>query len=215
MNETPQRGGRLGWIAAGVLAVIAIAQAGALAALVPLKTVAPYTITVDRQTGYVETARGLQLGPLKDDEAVTQANIVQYVLARETFDANDIRENYTKVALWSDGEARQSYIRSFDRANPASILNTTPQTSVVRVTVKNVSLLDRDSALVRFETERTDQGALTGERRPFVAVMSFRYVGAAMRNEDRFINPLGFQVTKYRRDAESVAPLPVPLEPAQ
>lgn len=215
MNETPQSGGRIGWIAAGVLAVIAIAQAVALAGLLPLKTVVPYTITVDRQTGFVETARGLQLGPLKDDEAVTQANVVQYVLARETFDANDIRENYTKVALWSDGEARQSYVRSFDRSNPQSILNTLPQTSTVRVTVKNVSLLDRDSALVRFETERVDQGALAGERRPWVAVMSFRYVGSPMRNEDRFLNPLGFQVTRYRRDAESVQSIPVPLETPQ
>jgi type IV secretory pathway component VirB8 len=27
-----------------------------------------------------------------------------------------------------------------------------------------------------------------------------------MRAEDRFLNPLGFQVTRYRRDAETVVP---------
>ena len=32
---------------------------------------------------------------------------------------------------------------------------------------------------------------------------------APMRNEDRLMNPLGFQVTSYRRDAESPATAPV------
>jgi hypothetical protein len=35
--------------------------------------------------------------------------------------------------------------------------------------------------------------------------MSFRYTGAPMTNGDRFINPLGFEVTSYRRDADTPA----------
>ena len=43
---------------------------------------------------------------------------------------------------------------------------------------------------------------------PYSAVIGFRYTGAPMRMEDRFVNPLGFQATSYRRDAETTGALP-------
>ena len=46
-------------------------------------------------------------------------------------------------------------------------------------------------------------------RQPYAAVVGFRYTGQPMRAEDRYLNPLGFQVTAYRRDAETAAPVPV------
>src|ERR1700744_4034596 len=97
------------WVAGGACAVAAL-EALALFALAPLKTVVPYAISVDRQTGYVETVRPLAPGALSQDQAVTQANLVQYVLARETFDATDLRDAYRKITLWSAGEAREQYM---------------------------------------------------------------------------------------------------------
>ena len=44
-----------------------------------------------------------------------------------------------------------------------------------------------------------------GAERAWTAVVAFRYTGAPMTMGDRFLNPLGFQVTSYRRDAETVA----------
>jgi type IV secretion system protein VirB8 len=35
-------------------------------------------------------------------------------------------------------------------------------------------------------------------------VISYRYSGAPMSADDRLLNPLGFEVTRYRRDAETV-----------
>ena len=85
---------RAALIIAGAAVVVAVLEAVALAALTPLKTVVPYTILVDRQTGYVQTIQGLKPGPLTEDAAVSQSFLVQYVIARETFDAADLRENY-------------------------------------------------------------------------------------------------------------------------
>jgi type IV secretion system protein VirB8 len=42
-------------------------------------------------------------------------------------------------------------------------------------------------------------------RSDWQAVVSFRFTGQPMRMEDRLLNPLGFQVTAYRRDAETAA----------
>lgn len=195
---------RVAWIVAGAAGLIAALEAVALASLVPLKTVVPYTITVDRQTGYIETAQALKPGALAQDVAVTQAFLAQYVLARETFDVSDLQANYRKVTQWSSGPARDSYTRTMAVSNPQSPARIYPATTVVRTTVKSISILSKGSALVRFETERFDGGALAGERRPYAAVIAFRYTGAPMRMEDRFLNPLGFQVTAYRRDTETI-----------
>ena len=196
---------RTAWLVASVAAAVALLEALALVFLTPLKTVVPYTILVDRQTGYVQTIKGLQPGPLTQDAAVTQSFIVQYVIARETFDASDLKDNFHKVGLWSDGEARADYLRDMLRTNPNSPLNLYNPTTVVSTTIESVSLLSPTTALVRFTTQRQDDGAVPGETRYWTAVLAFRYSGAAMSMGDRFLNPLGFQVIRYRRDSDTVS----------
>lgn len=195
---------RLAWIVALGLGAIAALEAVALATMMPLKTVVPYTITVDRQSGYVETARGLQPGLLSQDAAVSQAFLAQYVLAREGYDATDLQANYRKVAMWSAGDAREQYLRTMSASNPQSPMKLYPATTVAQPIIKSISLLSATSALVRFDIERRDYGAPSGGRQSYAAVIGFRYTGAPMRMEDRFLNPLGFQATSYRRDSEMI-----------
>ncbi len=205
---------RLAWWVAGTACAVAALEALALTALAPLKTVVPYAISVDRQTGFVETVRPLAPGALSQDQAVTQANLVEYVTRRETFDATDLSDAYRKVVLFSAGEARDQYVRLMKRTTPESPLNLNSASTVVQVTVKSVSLLSPTTALVRFDTTRREQGAGTGEQRSYVAAIAFRYTTAPATMGDRFQNPLGFQVTRYRRDAEQTAPTTVVLPSA-
>lgn len=195
---------RWAWRVALGASLIAVLEAIALVALAPLKTVVPYTLTVDRQTGYVETVRGVNLGPLSESEAVTHAFLAQYVMARETFDASDLNANYQKVAAWSRERARANYLHDFDRGNPRGVLMTTPPTSVISVRIKSISMLSKTTGLVRFDTERQDTGQVeSGRPQAWTAVVGFRRDGAPTRMEDRLTNPLGFQVFSYRRDAET------------
>ena len=46
----------------------------------------------------------------------------------------------------------------------------------------------------------------------WAAVINYRFSGEAMSAEDRLLNPLGFQVVRYRRDAE-LAPEVVLAQP--
>jgi type IV secretion system protein VirB8 len=202
---------RVAWIIAGVAVAIAALEAIALAALAPLKTVVPYTITVDRQTGYVETVKPLAPGALSQDQAVTQSLLVQYVTDRETFDATDLRENYHRVMLWSAPDVRGQYDLLMRKTTPSSPLNLYSPTTLVSVVIKSVSLLSPTTALVRFDTLRHDVGSTTGSQQSYAAVLAFRYTNAPMSMADRFVNPLGFQVTRYRRDAETVTPSAAPL----
>lgn len=198
-----ERGGRrAAWILVCVLIVVVAAQAAAIAVMLPMKEVVPYTVLVDRQTGYVETARGLELGSLSEDRAVVDAMLAQYVMARETFDPADFADRYDRVALWSLGTAREAYVAQF-QPGAENVLDQLRPGTVVRVTVKRIDLLTAETARVRFETERREAGGQP-IRTDWQSVVSFRFTGQPMKQEHRLLNPLGFQVTGYRRDAEMI-----------
>lgn len=202
------------WWVAGAAALIAVCEALALAALVPLKTVVPYTITVDRQTGAAQLARGVALGPMAENEALVQSALAQYVIARETLDATDLAANYRKVGLWSAGTARSDYLRAMDRNNPASVLLGATAATEIATTIRSITLMSPTTALVRLSTDRRD-GDGPVARMDYAAVLQFGFTGGPLSMEDRLLNPLGFQVTHYRRDAESASPrVIVPATPA-
>lgn len=201
---------RIAWWVAGIAAAIALLEAIALVLLTPLKTVEPYTLMVDKTTGYVQALKPLEQSKVAPDAALTQSFLVQYVIAREGFDMATLNANYRKVALFSTDSARSSYLQQMQASNPASPLALYPRTTIVDVRVKSVSPIGPNAELVRFETVRADAGAQPQPPAAWVAVVRYRYSNAPMSLDERFINPLGFQVTSYRKDQEAVAPEAVP-----
>jgi type IV secretion system protein VirB8 len=203
---------RIAWIVAGIAALVAVLEAAALFVLVPLRRDVPYTLLVDRQTGYVQALRPLDTETVSADTALTRSFLVQYVIARESFDAASVQENYRRVGLWSTGEARERYVAGMSATNPGSPLAALPRGTSVDVTVRSVSSLSADTALVRFSTTQTDPGAQPQAAQHWASVITWRFSNADMTAEDRLTNPLGFQVIRYRRDAET---LPEAAAPAQ
>ena len=202
---------RVAWTVAGAAAVIAVFEATALVLLIPLKTVEPYTLMVDRNTGYVQALKPLDAQKIAPDTALTQSFLVQYVIARESFDVDALQANYRKVALWSADTARSDYIASVQFSNPGSPLARLPRSTTVETRVKSVSPLGGNAALVRFDTLRRDGGGQPLPLRSWVAVIRYRFSTEPLQQSDRYLNPLGFQVVRYRRDQEQIAaPEPAP-----
>lgn len=216
---------RIAWLIAAVASCVAVLEAMALIILLPLKTVVPYTLLVDKQTGYVQELRPLEGQVITPDQALTKSFLVQYVLAREGFDINHLQESYRKVALWSAGDARRSYISGMQASNPLSPLATLPRRALLQAEVRSISLLNSGTAMIRFAVSRTDTGGPQQETQNWVAIVKFRFSGETMSAADRMVNPLGFQVMSYRRDVETLpaatapaaaaAPLPIAQRASQ
>lgn len=205
---------KVAWIVAGVASAIALIEAVAIVTMLPLKTVVPYTLLVDRQTGYVQALKPLEREVVAPDTALVRSFIAQYVIARESFDIDALRDTYRKVGLWSAGEARDSYIAGMQASNPLSPLASLPRQSLIEVQIRSVTSLNADTTLVRYSTFRTDPGGQRQAPQVWAAVIKYRFSGDAMSAEDRLLNPLGFQVVRYRRN-EELAPPEVPPAPAQ
>jgi len=205
---------RAAWTVAAVATLIALLEALALAFLLPLKTVVPYMVLVDRQTGNVQALKPSVQQTITPDDALARSLLAQYVTARESFDINTLQNDYRKVALWSAGDARDRYVASMQASNPLSPLSALPRQTVVSVQVLSITSLNADTALVRFTTVRSDPGAQPTPTQNWVAAIKYRFSASGMSEADRWLNPLGFQVMRYRRSAEAVPP-PAPSLPGQ
>lgn len=202
-----KRSRRIAWIVACVSAAIAVLLAIAIIVLLPLKTVEPYTLLVDRQTGHVEALAPIDEQTISPDTALTRSFLVQYVIARESFDADSFDRDYGRTTLWSAGDARQRYIAQMQSNNPMSPLAYMPRGGTIATEVRSVSPLGADRALIRFTTVRTDPGAQPQPPEHWAAIVGYGFSEAPMSEADRLLNPLGFQVTSYRRDAETLPEL--------
>ncbi|MDQ3539629.1 MAG: type IV secretion system protein [Chloroflexota bacterium] len=203
-SEELQRSRRVAWIVALGALSVALLLGLALVLAMPLKRVETHTLMVDRQTGHVQHLTQFDAEAVTADTALTQSFLAQYVVARERFDIATIRDDYRKVALWSAGPARQEYLAMMPATNAESPLARYPRSTLVDVTVKSLTSVSENRVLVRFDSIQRDPGSGISSVRPQVALIDFSYSQRPMSLEDRLINPLGFQVTRYRRSMEAL-----------
>lgn len=189
------------WQITAASLVITTMALTALILLLPLKTFAPYVVTVDAQTGYLELTKGLVSSALTEDEAITESNLVRYVSMREQYNPLILEENYRTVSLMSSDLALKDYKHLWSSTNPTNPSVTLGKDKSVSIRIKSVSLISDNIASIRFIREMHSAEAIT--KNHYNAIIGFQYTKKPMRMEDRFENPLGFQVTSYRINPES------------
>nr|WP_181377336.1 type IV secretion system protein [Ochrobactrum sp. LM19]AJW30005.1 type IV secretion protein VirB8 [Ochrobactrum sp. LM19] len=177
--------------------------------MLPLKTFDVVVLEVDRATGYVEASRPLEeSGELTENEAVLRANIVRYLRARETYDPKSLNDNFQLASLYSTGIAANELAALYALSNPQNPMKVLGADSRISVRIASISFPNAETAFVRFSTVRkTPQGQFEDH---WVGQLRFRYTSEPMKNQWRFDNPLGFQVTEYRKDQETVRPKVTP-----
>ena len=183
-----------------VLGTFAALAVFALALLAPLKSVHPFLVEVNSASGEVRVLKPFDAAHFEPSDAVDKSFLSKYVISRETYDPQDLKQNYEVVRLLSDPPEGLRVDNALSPINPTSPLRRYANHTVRAVRIKSVSLLNSRTGQVRFTTSEitgtgtSDQG--------WVAILSFRFVNLPDMEEERLINPLGFQVTAYRVDQE-------------
>ncbi|MBP6878298.1 VirB8/TrbF family protein [Phenylobacterium sp.] len=199
-----RRSAQLAWGVAGLAGLLATAAVVALAALTPLKSVEPYVVRVDRATGAVEVMTALKdVQQRAYDEAVTKSFLATYVRAREGWLPSAAEANFRQVSLMSTPQEQQRWAAAFRPSNPASPQVVLGEAAEALIEIRAISFIAPDVANVRFH--RINRRGAQVEESDWIATVAFSYAKAPMREADRLANPLGFQVSSYRADAE-VAP---------
>ncbi len=191
------------WWVAGGASVIAALSVTAVMLLTPLKQVDAFVVRVDNTTGIVDIVKSLRTGSTEYNEAITKYFLSEYIHAREGYSRSLAESNYDQVTLMSDSNERRQYEVYFDPAkNPKSPLNVYNTEGEVAAKIKSISFLKKTTAAIRYR--RIQRVGSTTTQSDWIATISFRYVNSPQAEQAREINPLGFLVSDYRTDPETV-----------
>lgn len=200
--RTARRSRNLAWAVAAGACLIAAAASTALAALAPLKTVEPFVVRVDRATGAVDVMTSLaRQKALPPDEAVSKYFLARYVRAREGYLPASAPQDFRQVAILSAPAEQRRFADARAASNPQSPAVLYGQEGEAVVQIRAISFINDQVASVRFR--RTVHRAQITTTEDWIATATFAYTRAPMRESDRLLNPLGFQITSYRADPEA------------
>lgn len=159
------------------------------------KTFEPFVVQIDGETGRAEVVNPVESRNLTANESLNRFMIKRYITARETYNPVSF-DNIARqtIRVLSSGRVYREYL-SYIRNEANDPLIKYGQNNTTFIQVKSWSRINGgDKYLVRFSITETAR-----EQKVFnkIAVVSFEYVAMELTDEERDINPVGFQVTGY------------------
>jgi type IV secretion system protein VirB8 len=192
--------------------MMSLALAGGYYYMLPLKEKVPYLVMADAYTGTSTVARlrdNFADNTITTAEAINKSNVAHFVMARESYDYNTIGErDWLTVFTMANAEVGAGYKAVHSPVNnDAQPYKLYGKQSAIRIKILTNDILPGSRidgapkiATVRFQRSLYDKN--TGTSRPMdsrQATIEFVYKGNLdMDDQQRVINPLGFQVTAYR-----------------
>ncbi|WP_333567332.1 virB8 family protein [Sphingorhabdus sp.] len=200
------RSKRLAWMTAGVASGLAITGVAAVAMLTPLKTVAPYVITVDKATGASEITSTLSDSwgsgdkQITYNEAVAKYFLADYVRNREGWIPQARQEFFEGVLAMSSRDEQSRWTAFYSKDNPKSPQSVFTDLDTVFIAVKSVTFVSAKVAQIRF-TKTLQRGSVVTDT-PAIATVTYDTTDTPTTEQQRFKNPLGLEVQTYRADLE-------------
>ena len=199
---------RIAWGIAALGWTCAVSMSAALALLTPLKTVEPYVIRVDNSTGIVDIVP-MYAGHAEMGEAVARFLLTHYITVCEGFSYATAQRDYEECGAYHSAKRNTEWYNLWNQANPASPLNVNKDGSIVRVQVTAVTFFRKangvsELAQVRYLKARALPGAAE-KITHWIATLEYAWVAPSKDPKMRQWNPLGWRVTDFHTEPESLA----------
>ncbi|MDE5062218.1 VirB8 family type IV secretion system protein [Wolbachia endosymbiont of Drosophila tsacasi] len=166
-------------------------------------TIEPFVIEIEKKSGIVQLVDPVTVKQYSADEVLNEYFISEYIKAREVFDPYNYNYNYyTKVRLFSSSNVYNEFRNHIGSQNMDDLFNLYLDTKS-KFKIRSIQKLGNDALQVRFFMEFTRKDG-SSTRKNKIVIMSYRYASLEMDDQQRYINPLGFQVILYRVDDEYV-----------
>lgn len=195
---------RLAWTVAIASLLISAGGIGTTLLLLPLKETEAFLTIVDRSTGIAERTVQVERANVEYTDAVKESLLFNYVVNRETYDANDNENRILKVYRQSTADAQLDLRQLWTEGHKNYPPTLFGQQGKVTIKVLNISHIDQNTATVRFEKTL----AVLGEPDRignFTATISYKFVPTSESAVELvWENPFGFTVGSYRSSPESL-----------
>ncbi|KAE8175740.1 type IV secretion system protein VirB8 [Photobacterium carnosum] len=175
--------------------------------LIPLKSVQPYVVQVDKQTGYSQLLTVLKSKDVTDNQVLNNYWLVNYLRWHENYNWQTIQHDYNMTILFSSLAVADPYIALFNGKDAPD--KKWGESTVVTVKVLSEPIISDGNegtsiATVRFaKTIKSTYSSIEGTTTNFVATIAFKYLPiSTMTAAQRLKNPLGFTVMSYQINPE-------------
>ncbi|OEY86823.1 type IV secretion system protein VirB8 [Wolbachia pipientis] len=164
------------------------------------RTVEPFVIEIEKKSGMVHVVDPATVLQYSANDTLNRYFITDYIKTRECFDPyNYIFNYYKKIRLLSSINVANefySYTRSQDLDR---LVSQHLEYIKTEFKVNSIQKINNDTVQVLFaiKYERKDGSHIKKSK---IVTMSYRFAQLELNDQDRYINPLGFQVTSYRLD---------------
>lgn len=197
------------------LLLVALLSIGAVALMtfsqlyfLPLKTVKPFIVQVDEKSGLTQVVTNDVAKDYNANQELVKHFAMNYIFARENYNYLLVEENYKKVLLLSAPTVYGSFREQINQANTSSPfrrfgVHTERVVELQSFNLQNPNKKSREDSIVQVRLIVTEKKSNSAPQRYTVQVtMSCGFERDIPLNEDqRLINPLGFQVKSYSVDS--------------
>ena len=179
-------------IATVVIAVIFVKQ------FTESKSFEPYVVELEEKTGVLNVIENLNETTLTADEAVKKSFIYKFLNAGEGYNYVTFEDDRRTLALLTNNQVYRQMYSKYSLGNENSIVNTLQNKGTLKVKIKSIIFNTPNIATVRFVVYNSRPSRTYPAEMHKIAEIQFIFsTKMELSADDRYINPLGFQVTKY------------------
>lgn len=201
---------RRAWRVAAVGALLAICSVLAVVLLTPLKTVEPFVVRVDKNTGATDIVTRLDEKTVTFNEAIDKYFLARYLNYCENYSAVTAYTNWQACSMMSDRAISRAQFAVINPRNPKSPTAVYGNRGHVTISVESIAFLNNHGmAQVRFARDEYPSEESPPIETEWLATVVYRYLNPPVDERSRLINPVGFQVTQFRIDPVVVPTAPI------
>lgn len=181
---------------------------------VPLKSVSPFVIQIDENSGVTEVVDSKTNTEFTSNEMLIKHFALKYILSREEYNFRTVQDNMQVVRIMSLPDVYRSYISDMlDTNGPIAVFaaHTERRLSLISSNVKTNKTSGDITIDARFGVVETST-----QRQPLKYTIAVTMIchfdsSAKLTDDQRMINPLGFVVIYYASTKERYENKTTPL----
>ena len=183
-------------ISSVLIAVIFVKQ------IMASKSLVPFVIEIEEKSGIPTVVEQLTESHFTADVSLKRYFIYSFLSAAQGYNPGTFRDDYKKLALFSTPAVFRQVQASINPRNPQSPAAMIGNRGIIEVAIKSLIFQTPTSATIRYRLKNIGSVSGFANNRDMIAEIEFRFANLTLSQADRYINPLGFQVTKFLADQE-------------
>lgn len=165
------------------------------------RTIEPFVIEIEQKTGVPTVVDPIDVKIYSSEEVIKRYFIWEFVKLREEFMPAYLDTAQKKLNVMSAADVYGQY-KSLIRT-PDGPIQKAGKNGSITIQLKSMVLINEKAVQVRFKENaifNNGENSMSDK----IAYLEFEFVNLELPLEQRYLNPLGFRVTKYRLEDEKV-----------